>query len=92
MAIQIDSEKSEFLKGILAQGEARGWEKGREEGIVTGKAELLHTMVDRRFGTIPGHRRDAILAADTDQLDARGLRIFEADSLGTLSLSSPKRS
>lgn len=80
MGIRIDIEGNEFLKSVFTQGEAKGEATGR----LKGGADLLLKQLVRRFGPLPDRARQAVLAADTDQLEVWGQSIFEARSLDDL--------
>lgn len=73
MALQIDIDDNEFLKGVFAKGEAKGKAKG--------KAETLVRLLERRFHSVPAERRAQILAAEADRIDAWLDAVLEADNL-----------
>jgi hypothetical protein len=56
----------------------QGVQIGRQEG----EAALLLRLLERRFGALPDSVRALVAAAGTEQLEAWGVRVLEAGSLG----------
>ncbi len=76
-------EKMEATKRVpyMTPWERRGVEKGRQEGLRLGKAELLKSMLSRRFGELGEDVVERIDRADIDCLDCWSSRIFDAKRL-----------
>ncbi len=65
----------------VEKGLEKGLEKGRQEGLRLGKAELLKSMLSRRFGELSEDVIECIDRADIDSLDCWSSRIFDAKRL-----------
>lgn len=59
-------------------------ERYREEGIQQGEATLLHRLINKRFGELPEWVEQKLTDATSEQLEAWGVRIFDASSLKDL--------
>jgi len=69
--------QSEFAKRYVAQGE----EKGKREGMLEGKAELLVRQLSLRFGPLGETDRAVVANAAVEELDAIGERLIGAATL-----------
>lgn len=61
---------------------AKGIEQGIERGVGQGQARLLTPPLERRFRPLPEQLARRVQAATPEQLDAWGLGLLEATSLG----------
>jgi hypothetical protein len=69
-------ERIGIKKGILM-----GEEKGRQEGIPQGEAQILRRQLTRRFGPLPDWAEAKLSESSTDQLEHWADRILDAESL-----------
>lgn len=65
----------------LEEGLQKGLQKGMAEGQVQAATNLLHTMLQRRFGPIPDWASTRIAQADVDTLQQWALNILDAQRL-----------
>jgi hypothetical protein len=65
----------------IQKGMQKGLQQGLQQGLQKGEAALLLRQMERRFGALPGWVTDRVLAADTQAIEAWGLRILDAASL-----------
>jgi hypothetical protein len=65
--------QSDFARKYVAEG--------RKEGILEGYREMLHTLLEQRFGALPTDAVARIDKADSDTLSAWGRRVLTANSL-----------
>ncbi len=56
-------------------------EQGRQEGLRTGKAELLRDLAVHRFGRLPEWAVERLNRAGVDNLDRWSSRLLEAERL-----------
>ena len=67
------------------EGRVEGLAEGRVEGMATGelsgRRKLLHQQILHRFGKLPRRCETLLQKADIHQLDAMGLRLFDAKTI-----------
>ncbi|MBF0192841.1 MAG: DUF4351 domain-containing protein, partial [Magnetococcales bacterium] len=68
---------SMFAQDMIAKGERRGMQIGRQEG----ETALLLRQLQRRFGAVPTWAVEKITQADLPSLEEWSLRVLEAHSL-----------
>ncbi|GMR24277.1 MAG: hypothetical protein BMS9Abin37_2799 [Acidobacteriota bacterium] len=67
--------------------EQKGLEKGREEGLLTGKRETLLRLFSAKFGTVSEATTARVEAIDSvEELDALLERVLTASSLEDMKL------
>ena len=85
MAAGREEGREEGLAEGRVEGLAEGRVEGRVEGIATGelsgRRKLLHQQILHRFGKIPRRCETLLEKADIHQLDAMGLRLFDAKTI-----------
>ncbi len=72
-----ESQKMPYISSMERFLEKRGVKKGRREG----KAEMLTSLLQCRFGMIPDWAGEKVTKADLPSLENWSLRIFDAQSL-----------
>ncbi|MEB3329489.1 MAG: DUF4351 domain-containing protein [Candidatus Sericytochromatia bacterium] len=70
----------EYASQWFEKGERRGLEIGRQETAL----DLLQRLLTRRFGDLPGARREALAALSVETVEAIAEAIFELTSLDDL--------
>jgi hypothetical protein len=95
MPITDDLLDHDYFGPILREKLARGHEEGREAGRMEGRAEgykealeserqLLRRMIEKRFGLTPEWALNRIDGMGTPEIEATGLRLFDAASVEDL--------
>ena len=64
--------------------ERMGIEKGREEGLLRGKATVLKRLIDRRFGEVPEWAEQRMEGATSEELDLWIDRVLDAERLADI--------
>ena len=89
----LNEDGAETMQSTADKLMAAGREEGREEGLAEGRVEgiatgelsgrrkLLHQQILHRFGKIPRRCETLLEKADIHQLDAMGLRLFDAKTI-----------
>ena len=62
----------------------RGLDEGKAEGKIEGERDLVRRLLEKRFGSLPEWANSRLAAADLAELDALGLRLFDAATLEDL--------
>ncbi|HEY1147588.1 MAG TPA: DUF4351 domain-containing protein [Pseudoduganella sp.] len=75
---------AEGLATGIVEGRAEGWVEGTSEGRIEGQRRMLLAMLEHRFGRLPTEVYERVAAAGQRQLDAWGLALLEAGSIGEL--------
>ncbi len=63
------------------KGLKQGIEQGIEQGLEQGRRDLLHRLLEERFGALPPSAIEQVAAASSGQLDRWAVRLFHAQSL-----------
>ena len=66
-----------------------GRQEGRQEGQRLGKAELLKSLAEQRFGELPTWAAERLDRADVDTLDRWSRRLLDAGRLEDVFADSP---
>ncbi|MEO5330013.1 MAG: DUF4351 domain-containing protein [Magnetococcus sp. THC-1_WYH] len=66
----------------ISSMERFGFQIVEERGEQRGRATMLASLLQHRFGTVPEWASEKIAKAEVPSLEAWGLRIFDAQSLG----------
>ena len=78
-------DRKEQIVGFFRQPfYEEGRAAGREEGRTEGGANLLIRLLEKRFGALPVTRRQSILAADVQSIDAWAERVLDAPDLQSI--------
>ena len=48
-----ESKKMRYVTSVEKIGIAKGWQEGRQEGLLEGEAKILSVMHKHRFGDLP---------------------------------------
>ena len=97
MPILDDLLSHEVIGPAILQGRLEGREEGRLEGRLEGRQEgvqqearkLLHTLIEKRFGSAPRWAEERMAHLPTSELEELATRLFDASSLEEL-FSNPK--
>ncbi|HVY83405.1 MAG TPA: DUF4351 domain-containing protein [Steroidobacteraceae bacterium] len=73
--------QSDFARRYVAQGRIEGRAEGRAEGRIEGRTDLLIRLLTVRFGPLSVEAHSRITGASTDELDAIGERLLNAQTL-----------
>lgn len=77
----IDERKQGWLEEGLSKGEQLGLAKGEQLGQRHGAANVLQTLLQQKFGTLPDWAADQIHQADTGTLQRWALNVLSAETL-----------
>ena len=66
---------------IFAQGKAQGWLEGKAEGELLGKANLLISMLEKRFGSLMPVQKKHIYELDATSLLKLAEKLWNVQSL-----------
>ena len=79
---QFEEEKRmRYVSSFERIAQKRGLEKGLEQGIGKGQAELVELLLRQRFGALPDWAQARLRQAERAQLEIWALRVLEAGSL-----------
>ncbi|HEY0138976.1 MAG TPA: Rpn family recombination-promoting nuclease/putative transposase [Nannocystis sp.] len=81
VARENEPENEDFMETIADYLRAQGAARGREEGLREGQRRFLLGMMKNRFGELPEHVRERVMAGDDAELTRWGARLLEARSL-----------
>lgn len=82
-AVPEDLQEIQAMLATRAEQWTQEWlRQGVQIGRQEGEAALLLRQLERRFGALPDSVRALVAAAGTEQLEAWGVRVLEAGSLG----------
>lgn len=82
---RLDTEKT---MQYVTSWERMGIEKGRQEGLLQGKAATLRRLLARRFGEVPEWAERRLAEAANDDLDRWTDSILEAKNLASVFASA----
>jgi len=77
----LERGRGEGLEEGLERGREEGLERGREEGRLAGQRDMVETMLRGRFGELDAAHRQAVHAADEQQLAQMMARVVTADAI-----------
>jgi predicted transposase YdaD len=77
MGISLDIRDNLFYKEAFVAGHEDGMQQGMQQGEVT----ILLKLLERRFGSLPQWAREQLEKADSEALEAMGLRLLDAARL-----------
>jgi predicted transposase YdaD len=63
------------------EGEAKGRVEGEAKGRAQGEARMLRGQLERRFGSLPPWAQERLAGAATEQIEAWGLTLLDAETL-----------
>jgi len=93
MPILDDLLSHEVIGPAILQGRLEGREEGRlegrQEGVQQEARKLLHTLIEKRFGSAPRWAEERMAHLPTSELEELATRLFDASSLEEL-FSNPK--
>ncbi|MEO5327494.1 MAG: Rpn family recombination-promoting nuclease/putative transposase [Magnetococcus sp. THC-1_WYH] len=74
-------DQASFVLSTYGAGKWEGRQEGEQIGEQRGKAEMLTSQLQRRFGNLPEWANEKIAKAEPSSLEEWSLRIFDAQSL-----------
>jgi predicted transposase YdaD len=75
----IEAEQKALQKGLQ-----NGLQKGRQEGRQEGELTILHRLIEKRFGALPGWAREKLMALPASDLEDLSVRVLDATSVEDL--------
>ena len=88
MPIFIDILENKVLgppyKRGLEEGKQEGLRQGLRQGKREGELEILHRLIEKRFGPIPGWAEERLAARSAPELEELSLRVLDAQSIEDL--------
>ena len=73
-----------FLAKIALEREEKGREQGREQGRDRGRREIVHDLIEKKFGPLPAWVDERMSSASSQQIDALAMRILDCPTLDQL--------
>jgi hypothetical protein len=84
-AVEQEARKMPILNDILDNKVlGREFKRGREEGKLEGRLDILRLLIGRRFGAIPHWAEERLAGCSTARLDDLTVRVLDAQSLEDL--------
>ncbi|UCZ58027.1 Rpn family recombination-promoting nuclease/putative transposase [Desulfurispirillum indicum] len=79
--IQRSLDKVHEHKEVVMTTITKEWEaRGEARGILKGRSELLHALIERRFGSVPPEVHDRITRATEEELSRYAINVLDAGS------------
>ena len=78
----VGAEGREEMASVADQLREEGWRKGRVEGLVEGRRQMLLRQLNARFGAVPEAITARVNEASLGQLDVWAERVLSAERLG----------